>query len=129
MNPEDVRAAAKKLRETARKATPGPWQCDGPYWWDSTDCTTVITTEPSRHPVTVMPRQDEATEQREENARWIALANPHLGEPLADLLDHIADEYDRDPCDDPTGVCNRCERQPAILLAELVANALLGRSA
>lgn len=49
-----------------------------------------------------------------------------LAEPVADLLDLIADQYEREPCDDPTGVCNRCEFDPTILAADLVADAING---
>lgn len=39
----------------------------------------------------------------------------------------IADRYEAEPCTDPTGVCNRCESDPTILAADLVADALLGK--
>lgn len=59
-------------------------------------------------------------------ANTAALPPDALREPLAALLDEIADQYDAPPCDDPTGVCNGCERRDDFVAAQLVAQAING---
>jgi hypothetical protein len=85
---EELRAAATKLRETAEKATPGPWGAPehdssvvawrvGPGGFDD-DFDYVI----------------DQTLDRAEDADWIALAHPGLAEPLAEWLEmeaHMAE--------------------------------------
>jgi hypothetical protein len=61
---------------------------------------------------------------REPDQKHVA---PALVEPLAAWLDATADEYEREPCDDPTGVCNRCEFDPSVLPALTLAAEILGR--
>lgn len=112
---EELRAAAKLLRETAAKATPGPWDAGHitGIGWCVSDTTISICV---------------ATEDgwvSKGDVSWIALANPVLAEPLANLLDHITTEQNREPCDGAPGVCNRCELDPTVLLADLVARAIL----
>ncbi len=55
---ESLTAAASKLRATAEKAAPWPWNLDGPWWWDipgrPAEATTVIST-PARDAVVVVP--------------------------------------------------------------------------
>jgi len=57
------------------------------------------------------------------------LARPGLGEPLADLLDEIARQYEMPPCDSPNGACNGCERRDDFVHAEHLARAILGEVA
>lgn len=88
---DELRAAATKLRATARKATPGPWQMDGPMWWSEQDCTHTITDQRFRASVAILPRVDEAGDRRDADAEWIALASPALAEPLAAWLEECAE--------------------------------------
>lgn len=46
-------------------------------------------------------------------------------EPLADLLDEIADQYDGPTCDGSPGVCNNCGCRVDFVLAPAVADILL----
>lgn len=93
MNPaETLRAAARTIRETAQHATPGPWHIAFsrvyPRWviavpedrdgW-STDVIKISSRE-----ITAAAATGDA------DLDWIALANPALAAPLADLLDAIA---------------------------------------
>lgn len=80
---EQLRAAAKVLRETASNATPGPWsllsyQIVGLYDEAADSVTDVAFTYWS-----------------EQNARWVRLASPALAEPLAAWLEREArnEEY------------------------------------
>ncbi|MEV0831508.1 MULTISPECIES: hypothetical protein [Streptosporangiaceae] len=98
---EEIRAAASKLRATAEKAAPWPWNLDGPWWWDvaggPAEATTVIST-PSRDAVVVVPPprgQVAADGKAEGGALWIALVSPALAEPFAALLDATAAEIHR----------------------------------
>ena len=72
---ETLQAAAAKLRELVKKATPGPWTAhsDGLVW-----------PERMGDPVSG------STEQ--EDAEWIAFAHPGVAEPLADWLDAQAED-------------------------------------
>lgn len=107
MTPADeVRAAVKVLREAAAPLISDADDSITPEWW-RWFCREEL-------PVT------------NEMAELLALMTPWVVEPLGDLLEHVADEYDREPCDGAPGVCNRCESQPAILLAELLAHAITG---
>lgn len=54
------------------------------------------------------------------------VVSDELAEPLADWLDEQARQYNLPPCNDPTGVCNRCEYDPSILAAQVVARAING---
>ncbi|MEU4410682.1 hypothetical protein AB0F88_39780 [Streptosporangium sp. NPDC023963] len=102
MSPAEVlRAAASKVRATAKKAAPWPWNLDGPWWWDvaggTAEATTVIST-PARDAVVVVPPprgQVPADGRAEGSAAWIALMSPALAELLAAWLEATADEIDR----------------------------------
>lgn len=114
---DELRAAATLLRETARAATPGPWGVEtvvrdsiGAYSYPG-------------HSFVATIGDRTADEYVVRDAAWITLANPELAEPLADLLDSIADEHERPPCDAPEA-CNRCaEPDPVVIDAlRLVLN-------
>lgn len=49
-----------------------------------------------------------------------------LHEPLASWLEETARQFDAPPCDDPSGVCNHCERREDFNDALAVARALNG---
>jgi hypothetical protein len=44
-----------ELRELLQRATPRPWQVDGPYWWHAGDSKPVITVGEDRDAVAIMP--------------------------------------------------------------------------
>lgn len=82
---EELRTAADKFRTTAYAALSGPWQSldDGDRLVAVNDTGRAwanVLEEPVGHAGT---------------AAWIALANPALAEPLAALLEDIADEAER----------------------------------
>lgn len=99
MNPaETLREAARIIRETAQHATPGPWHIAFsrvyPRWVIATPegreserwATDVIKVS-SKEITTVAAIADA-------DLNWIALANPAIAAPLADLLDAMAAVYD-----------------------------------
>jgi hypothetical protein len=51
-----------------------------------------------------------------------------LREPLAALLNEVADQFDGPKCDDPSGVCNGCERRFDFVLAIDLAQTILGET-
>ncbi|MET8864640.1 hypothetical protein ABZW11_17020 [Nonomuraea sp. NPDC004580] len=59
-------------------------------------------------------------------ANAAALPPDALREPLAALLEEIADQYDAPPCDDQAGACNGCERRDDFVAAQLVAQVING---
>lgn len=73
---EELRAAAERLREVAKVATPGPWEGEGgdderpPSVWTAYEGSYVADNIP--HP---------------EDAEWIATLSPAIAEPLALWLD------------------------------------------
>ncbi|KAB2384722.1 hypothetical protein [Actinomadura montaniterrae] len=79
---EELRAAEAKVRETASKATPGPWVADG----------LEISGEVTDPDADMYARwvaeslDDNDPDHGCDNAAWIALASPALAEPLAGLL-------------------------------------------
>jgi hypothetical protein len=138
---EELRAAATKLRETASKATPGPWRVGGgtsigvgiePHSRGSFAYDAIVaeaTSEEDReNDVETAFGWDRVVEvgTPAADAEWIALASPALAEPLADLLDSIAAEWDKPPCDAPE-TCNRCaEPDPVVIDALRLVLALTG---
>lgn len=92
---EELRAAATLLRETASTATPGPWHTVGLPW--NHDTPFVVAGHPDPHvgkfvaDVEQVFGDDEDDRDHGPDAAWIALASPALAEPLAVLLDTLAD--------------------------------------
>jgi len=103
---EELRAFAKLLRDTAAKATTGPWDVAdgttvgigiethsrGHY---SYDLIVAEVTEQGERENDVWARGPRGESLKpgtpEADAAWIALASPALGEPLAVLIDDLAD--------------------------------------
>jgi hypothetical protein len=92
----ELREAAAKLREKASAAPAGPWNVDGPWWWDRepATCSTVLTTEPDRDAVAVIAPEYNRHPKAENAAPWIALVSPALAEPLASWLESAAVWHD-----------------------------------
>jgi hypothetical protein len=125
---EELRAAATKLRETASKATPGPWEIrdgnkvssnvvsredmviDGGGWTDGTKAVVygaALTAD----------------------AVWIALASPALAEPLAAWLEGITARHNLSPDFDDRDECIWCAEPwpcPDLRDALAVARAING---
>lgn len=104
MRPADeLRAAAKVLRETASNATPGPWaDCSTAY--DGAWPVMVIgqpgPDDDRGQDVLVVPHTVDEDIVVLEDVAWIVLANPALAKPLAVLLEDLADfvgEFDKEP--------------------------------
>lgn len=79
-----LRAAAKRLRELAADATPGPWTL-----YDRGVCWEI--NELDAHDGTSLRRGD---------AHYIAALNPLIAEPLAKWLESEADTYEEWPSSD-----------------------------
>lgn len=105
---EELRQAAKRLREAAAAATPGPWEHvstlpDGirPRWilgppvdpndpYSAADVLAV--TGVMADALADVAEPDEIISDGDMD--WIALVNPALAEPLAAWLDDTADHYE-----------------------------------
>lgn len=91
---EELRAAATRVREVAKEATPGPWRIDA-------ECSDmVISPEPAwtGGPTVIAGDLHDGTPIGDwDNVAWIALTSPALAEPLADLLDDVGDLIDSHP--------------------------------
>jgi hypothetical protein len=132
---DELRAAATHIREAARGAANGPWKA-APVW--SPDAAVTSAVYSYAYPTGTPESEVVASGQKRYpkgglrnpcNARWIALMNPLLAEPLAAWLEETARQYDAPPCDDPTGVCNGCERREDFNDALTVARAINGGAA
>lgn len=133
---EELRAAAERIREYAKGTTPA----DGdPAGWlgavnEDTGHAFIFggpTDEAGYRTGVVFEFRDETDCQNcvrptAEDLRWMWLMSPELAEPLAAWLEDEARQYDLPPCNDPTGVCNRCEHDPSVLDALAVARAING---
>ena len=77
-----------ELRELAEKATPGPWNNDGPYWHDrrdgEVDCTGCVTTDPERK---IVATPAPANANGNADCAFIAAADPST---VIALLDRLA---------------------------------------
>ncbi|WP_049568711.1 hypothetical protein [Nonomuraea sp. SBT364] len=129
---EELKTAATRVREAARGTAAGPWKAS-PVW--SPDAAVTSAVYSHAHPAGTPESEVVASGQKRYrkgglrnpcNAVWIALANPDLAEPLASWLEETARQYDAPPCDDPTGVCNHCERRDDFVNALHVARAING---
>lgn len=87
---DELRDAATTLRQTATKATPGPWTSGLPSWAGSN---AVLNSH--GHPIAVCGDETEGADHpASADAAWIALASPLLAEALADLLNAAATTWD-----------------------------------
>ncbi len=86
-NEATLRRAAETVRDRGLFASPGPWTASNPrgarHWQVA---------QVGHEALAQIPPHDNVREPA--NAEWIALANPSLAEPLADLLEAIADGSD-----------------------------------
>ncbi|WP_329521225.1 hypothetical protein [Spirillospora sp. NBC_01491] len=101
---EALRAAAKSLRETASKATPGPWTVSRiPGVGGSVDDPTLSLS------IAVGTRWTSYGD-----GKWVALANPALAEPLAAWLGHVAETW---------AFCKATQRDQALAVARALNGA------
>lgn len=87
---EELRAAAARLRETAKGAPRGPWEfVENLYWGRDA----IVNPEAMGWDALVLSVHDLGETPV---ARWAALVHPGLAEPLADLLEFLSGciEYD-----------------------------------
>jgi len=138
MSADELRRAAKVLRERAEAATPGPWE-RGHHWHiqGATHCACVdggpanernrsingkqmlshahrrtgvtwphgINTaalQDDGFPYAVVTDSDEYGRMRNEDATYIAAMHPGVGSLLADLLEHLATDYENAEVDGRT---------------------------
>ncbi|MER6942521.1 hypothetical protein ABT294_00735 [Nonomuraea sp. NPDC000554] len=94
---EELREAARHIRENARGTAAGPWKA-APVWSPDSASTSAVYSH--AYPTGTVESEVVASGQKRYrkgglrnpcNARWIALMNPDLAEPLAALLEHMAD--------------------------------------
>jgi hypothetical protein len=91
--PQDkLTRAAEVLRETAAKATPGPW-----VWQDGWSCVELVHPQEfggmPAHPANVLKSQSEHWPPSRHDAAWIALMSPELGAHIAAWLERCAEDY------------------------------------
>ena len=98
---EELRAAAKVLRKTASKATPGPWRRHDTWLDVGGHTATVLTDRDDLNQTSLVawlptfsaePWSDGRNAWN--NAAWIALASPALAEPLAAWLEGCATDLE-----------------------------------
>jgi len=97
---QELRDAAEKLREAAKHAAESPWTCSLVWSPDSTSTSGVYS---RAYPTGTIESEVVASGRvkpgyggirNPHNAVWITLMQPDRAEPLADLLDSIADGMD-----------------------------------
>jgi len=107
---EELRVAATKLRETAARATPGPWAVSRiPGIGQTVD-------DPEGRLCVPVGTQWISTA----DGAWIALASPALAESIADLLDGVADVVDEHDPEDGCGCTRSDSFHPALRLARAI---------
>jgi hypothetical protein len=85
---EELRAAAAKLRKTAKNATPGRWTAEHQSWAGDN---AVLSYATNGHAVAVCGEEVKGADHpASADAAWIALAHPGLAEPLAAWLESAA---------------------------------------
>ncbi|WP_030506421.1 hypothetical protein [Microbispora rosea] len=85
---EELRAAANKLRETAKNATPGRWTSEHQSWAGDN---AVLSYATNGHAVAVCGEEIAGADHpASADAAWIALMHPGLAEPLAAWLEESA---------------------------------------
>lgn len=82
MSADLLRAAAARLRDTAAKATPGPWAAS-----EHVEHGFRVATADEAGWVAWTGAYDDEPDESRGDAAWIALASPLLAEPLAAWLD------------------------------------------
>lgn len=110
---ETLRAAAAKVRDTASRATPGPWQID-PEFSDM-----VTSQEPNWNgnpTVIASDLHDGEVSGDWNNVAWVALASPEIAKHIADWLDAEADAWPAAPVHTSTWTTSR-RRRAALALA------------
>jgi hypothetical protein len=96
MSADELRRAAALLRERAEAATPGPWFLDG------AGCSGIFTearvSETSQDVAFVVNGWPDA----DATEAYIAAMHPGVGSLLADLLEHLATDYENAEVDGRT---------------------------
>lgn len=86
---EELRTAAKTLREAIKNATPGPWQAN-----DDFGVVALRTTWPHGFDDAYEWVIDDGVLENGGDAAWIGLIHPGLAEPLGAWLEAEADGWD-----------------------------------
>lgn len=128
---DELREAAARLRGTSDGTTPGPWRRHDTHLNAGGHTATVLAGDRLNDTKLVAWLPSHSDEPWADhpcwaNSHWIALTHPGLAEPLASWLEEVARQYDAAPCDDPTGVCNGCERRDDFVTAQSVAQVING---
>lgn len=87
---DQLKRAAAKLRETAAKATPGPWQFVPDLYGDRGAITSASPAAEGWDTLII----DVPNDSEQPAAEWIALVSPALAEPLAVVLEEAARRYE-----------------------------------
>jgi hypothetical protein len=129
---EELRAAAKTLREVAGKATRGPWvffptitrEDDNEDAW--TVCRPICESGTGCEAdcganVLVTGAEDCVDDYvKGDDVEWIALMHPGLAEPLAVWLDAVAGGWEKSAAISPGGSDARFAGHPALAVARVI---------
>lgn len=103
---DEIRAAARLLRDRAQAATPGPWRTHDTHLTHGGHTATILTGgDRDTALVAWLPTGSDEPWDEARNAwrtaDWIALADPVVGLAMADLLDGYALDVETCPEDHP----------------------------
>lgn len=124
---DEIRQAAAKVRETAKRATPGPWAAS-PVWSPRSSVTSAVYslaedagTVASEVVASGLAKAKHGGITNPHNALWIALMSPALAEPLAAWLEGCAGEADAMAHPTDWGICDEPGSvQSALAVARLI---------
>lgn len=115
---EELKAAAKKLRDKAKNAPHGPWHIEGAYPQRISNPAAIVIADTFTGP-DVPPYA----------AQWITLVSPELAEPLASWLEKAARDMAKAVYEDE-GNCTRnfcepgCDGHAKVLVCDECGNLL-----
>lgn len=118
----ELRAAAATVREAARGTAAGPWKA-APVWSPDSASTSAVYSH--AYPTGTVESEVVASGQKRYrkgglrnpcNARWIALMNPDMAEPLATWLTFEASVYELIPADRQ----GACAPEHALAIARVI---------
>lgn len=107
MAPDATPLDLDAIQARCEAATPGPWQLDGPWWWNDRKCSGMVSAGGARDAVVISPHgQNDANERFIAAARTDVPALVVLVERLRRLMRMF---HDPESCRYPQVECSVCE--------------------
>lgn len=104
---ETLRAAAEKLRQLAKQATPGPWEIEYTYGGGAPQA--IFRMDPEHPDDPDLSTSLGVMEENPQDNAWVATVHPGVAEPWAELLETVAShEPERAAPDKEPYGCVRC---------------------